>query len=824
MAEVISADQLSQGTSSAETIAWTGASGATITLTGTGLPAIAAGEYFEIRDHSQAENNGLYVESGGTPTTSSVTADKVSGANPSNQASEAVTWLGDSNTLAKNVMFDTSAKEIYLLKQGALSDDGVGLDIVYKFIKEEWKDDDYLNSFPFPIFAIDTDAGKYIMGTDGQFKNGWNWKDVVSPAINTRKLIRSAGWEEQDVNGAVLAQWAGIQTLGSFEDNVNDLAYYQFGTDTTVDDTVDFDFAGPVNEAVQCFERLADNSINGGTGVVISADGRTMTRSDGGNWRTDGFKVGGAILLRDSENAVNDGSSFLLSSVANTVDGAITIGTEADAGTGFSFLDGGGGNDQIQRFDGGSWVDEGYYVGGVVVVANATTVANDGVYTILAVTDSLIDVATASFTADTADNTATFGPLDDTNSPDTTVNASIDNRSAFATRLRIRDADPNGKTFDSSDLDAAGESALSNRLFKFPLSNVTDLKISAADTDIDANSDGTADVAPYTGMSITYYSTPQSIGGYVGGSYNFGIIIDANGGTAQEVYEFVQWSLRSTGGNGTGDIDADADTAIGRAMDELLVFEGDTLISGKSIPRNPDGGGTGVAISNIAAADQNNIRNFDNTGTQRQFPETISVTLDFNNSLIDDTVATYDLYFDRTIRTTVTDLVINAGTGDTGTFTSAGSNLPASLNRGVGAYVRISGLTGADAAMNGVYQVTSISASTYNVRRWDGKTIVTTSSASVPLDENCIDTPDSIIVQDDTPADVSGLASADVNFAFDFDGNVQGGRPVSTDTYVVARALGISGAQYVQSSVQVIQSGTPLTIVLTASNELNVAA
>ena len=30
---------------------------------------------------------------------------------------------------------------------------GVGLDIVYKFSKEEWKDDNYLNAFPFPFFA-----------------------------------------------------------------------------------------------------------------------------------------------------------------------------------------------------------------------------------------------------------------------------------------------------------------------------------------------------------------------------------------------------------------------------------------------------------------------------------------------------------------------------------------------------------------------------------------------------------------------------------------------------------------------------------------------
>jgi len=719
--------ELSQGTPSAETLAWTASAGVATTITGTGLPAIAAGEYFEIRDHSQAENNGLYLESGGSPSTSSVTADKISGANPSDQASEAVNWLGDSNSEAKNVFFDTAAKLMYLLEQAALDVAGVGLDIFYKFAKEEWKDDDYLNAFPFPMFAIDTDAGKYIVGTDGSNNNGWTWQDVISPAIRTRKLIRSAGWQETSAAGIVLAQWAGIQTLGTFEDSGTDNAYYQFGTDTTVDDTVNFDFNGPVNEAILCLEE--------------------QTRTDL----------------------------------------AITTTT-------------------ITRV-GGSFIDEGYKVGGAVTIRDAEDGANDGTHTLSIVTALVL--TTSGLTA---------------NADDTAAQLSVDNRSAFATRLRVRDGDTNGKTFGSSNLAAAGESTLGNRLFKFPLSNVTDLKIAVVDTGIDANSDGVADVAPYTGMTITYYGSPQSISGYVGGSYNFGIGIDANGGTAQQVYEFVQWSLRSTGGNGTGDIDSDADTAIGRAMDGLLVFEGDTLISGKTIPGNPDGGGTGVYIENIAAADQNNVKNYDNTGAERAFPETIAVVLDFNAALINDTVATYDLYFDRTVRNTVSDLVVAAGTGATGNITSAGSNLPGTLDAGVGAYIRISTLTGADAAMNGIYQVTSISAASYGVRRWDNKAIVTTSSASVPVDQHAIDTPDAIIVNDDVPGAVSGLASVDYSFSFDFDGNTQGGRLVSTETFVVARALGINTAQFIQSSVQAIASGTPLTIVLTASNELNVAA
>ena len=55
---------------------------------------------------------------------------------------------------------------------------------------------------------------------------------------------------------------------------------------------------------------------------------------------------------------------------------------------------------------------------------------------------------------------------------------------------------------------------------------------------------------------------------------------------------------------------------------------------------------------------------FDNLGAQRQFPETISITLDFNQALIDDTVAEYSLFFDRTIRNSVdATFVVTAGAG-----------------------------------------------------------------------------------------------------------------------------------------------------------------
>jgi len=116
-----------------------------------------------------------------------------------------------------------------------------------------------------------------------------------------------------------------------------------------------------------------------------------------------------AVVFRDQ-----DGGLFWRELVAGISAGIYkiivkeTTDVPADAGTGVTFTDGGGGNDQIVRNDGGSWITDKFVVGGEITVANATTGANNGTYDILAVTATTIDIPTASITGDTGDNTATF--------------------------------------------------------------------------------------------------------------------------------------------------------------------------------------------------------------------------------------------------------------------------------------------------------------------------------------------------------------------------------------------------------------------------------
>jgi hypothetical protein len=133
-------------------------------------------------------------------------------------------------------------------------------------------------------------------------------------------------------------------------------------------------------------------------------------------------------------------------------------------------------------------------------------------------------------------------------------------------------------------------------------------------------------------MSIEYYPTPQvrSIGGI---NYNFGIIIDGNSGTAEQIYEFVQWSLRQE-----IDIDAGTSSVRGDTAQELLQFIGDTLRT-----RLTEEGG--VYIDNFRPEDTNRLEFTDNTGTIRTFPFVAAGNIIFNDNLQNDSSAKYFVFF-----------------------------------------------------------------------------------------------------------------------------------------------------------------------------------
>jgi len=259
------------------------------------------------------------------------------------------------------------------------------------------------------------------------------------------------------------------------------------------------------------------------------------------------------------------------------------------------------------------------------------------------------------------------------------------------------------------------------------------------------------------------YATPQARGGggvLVGGPFNFGFILDGNNGTKEECFTYIQYLLRQL-----TDIDNDADTNIGRTIGLLARFVGESLEVGSADGGltqtvSPDGGGAGLYIDNLNSADDNSVVFFDSLGVGRLKPIATSVTLDANETLNSDPVADATLFFKNTIENAVdSSFVITAGTGADGTFDST-AQFPGSLFRGVGAYVEVVGLSGADAAMNGIYQVTALtSTSQWDVTRRDGKTIVTTAGEAASIDENPVNSPDAIIVHTNV-----GVGGTDISF------------------------------------------------------------
>lgn len=182
--------------------------------------------------------------------------------------------------------------------------------------------------------------------------------------------------------------------------------------------------------------------------------------------------------------------------------------------------------------------------------------------------------------------------------------------------------------YDTADLVDIGVTSMTYQVYRFPLTTAADLKVTLAETGIDANADGTADVAPFSGMTITYFGTNQnrSIGGT---NYPFRIIINGNNATAEQIYQFVQWSLRKN-----GDIDAGGGAVNGRTADDLLFFVGDTLKTR-----------TGVYIDNFNAGDTNRITFTDQNGVERTFPFVAALTVNFGANLVADTNAVYRIFF-----------------------------------------------------------------------------------------------------------------------------------------------------------------------------------
>lgn len=136
---------------------------------------------------------------------------------------------------------------------------------------------------------------------------------------------------------------------------------------------------------------------------------------------------------------------------------------------------------------------------------------------------------------------------------------------------------------------------------------------------VQATGDAAMAGAPYSGITVAYYTANQSRS--IGGSnYNFKIIINGNNATLEQIYAKVQYLLRQASDINTG---GTAGAKIGKIQSDLLTFVGDTLVTSQS-----------VFIDNIKATDSNRIEFYDDGNTKRTNPYTAVGTMSFNSVLV----------------------------------------------------------------------------------------------------------------------------------------------------------------------------------------------
>ena len=311
--------------------------------------------------------------------------------------------------------------------------------------------------------------------------------------------------------------------------------------------------------------------------------------------------------------------------------------------------------------------------------------------------------------------------------------------------------------------------------------------------------------------------------------FAFNRVMDTSSGTATKE-QFYQWSQRQLRSEGEinddllGAPNQDAFGSVTGSVARLISdFVGTQLVTrGGVLIRNFDPNDTNsITLQDITVDGGGlDVDSVPLTTTERNFPFVAAGVLVFSDNLVaePDVDTLYKMFFQYTTRDTGTDIAVTAAAGATATLTSSTTDF--TVNFADTEYVNITGFT--NAVNNGLYQVddAAISATTMDVRKVNAQTLIDeTSGNTVNLDSDPYDSPDAIIVDDNSGTDITGqITAASIAFDFDYDNNVQGGRTSGTDAPVAVIAQGTSGAQWVDGLFTLSQA-TGLSFPLNAATE-----
>ncbi len=176
-----------------------------------------------------------------------------------------------------------------------------------------------------------------------------------------------------------------------------------------------------------------------------------------------------------------------------------------------------------------------------------------------------------------------------------------------------------GKKFKASTLADTGSTATGAFKQNFLVANEDDLKITGLLGAVQATGDAAMSGAPYSGITVAYFTANQSRT-IAGVARDFKIIIEGNGGTLEQIYAKIQYLLRQNSDINTG---GTAGVKNGKIQSDLLAFVGDTLVTSQS-----------VFIDDVLSADSNRVEFYDDSNTKRLNPYTAAGTMTFNAPLV----------------------------------------------------------------------------------------------------------------------------------------------------------------------------------------------
>ena len=195
--------------------------------------------------------------------------------------------------------------------------DGVTLQALYSFLKEEWRVNSLSSSgedlikYTFPMVSITSE--QFEIG--GVSNSNWEFADDTGDgslaAESSRNLIRTGGWASINNSGQIIENYPGIITLGTVESDSQ--IYYQLTSATT--NPRDFVLTGPVNQSIRTLETIGGASVDGnktpasgyGGSVVFDNATSSIRASNGTDLYALGFTSGELIQVRQAATAANNG-------------------------------------------------------------------------------------------------------------------------------------------------------------------------------------------------------------------------------------------------------------------------------------------------------------------------------------------------------------------------------------------------------------------------------------------------------------------------------------------------------------------------------------